>query len=340
MTRSLSKVGISWLIVVISFVVICSIYTFSRFMAGSTVQNVETSAPHEKAVVDLPIKELTAPDPQENPVNAEVVLPQFDVVRIAKDGSAVLAGRASPGAKVTVSNSRQVIGIVTANRQGEWVLVPKLPLTPGDTELRVESEQDGRAKVTADHVVVLKVPERDSKVQPLVVLLPRKPHGTARILQNHTPDFAFQKGKLIFKSVDYDDQGNTIMAGMGEIGHVIKIYADNQNLGEGKVNNAGEWIVQLKDKLSPGAHNLRVDQCYGNDVKMRIEVPFVKVEKPHKNKTKEFVIVQPGNSLWRIARRELGGGTRYTIIYKANKQKVLDPNLIYPGQILEIPKVN
>ena len=320
--------------------VICSIYAYSRFTAVSTVENVENSSPREKGVVKLPIKELAGTDQQENPVNSEMALPQFDVVRITKDGSAVLAGRASPGAKVTVSNDRQVIGVVTANRQGEWVLVPDMPLTPGDTELRVESEQLGRAKVRADHVVVLPVPERDSNVQPLVVLLPRKPKGTARILQNNTPEFAFQKGKLIFKSVDYDDQGNTIMAGMGEIGHVIRIYADNQNLGEGKVNNAGEWIVQLKDKLSPGAHNLRVDQCFGNDVKMRIEVPFVKVEKPPENKAKEFVIVQPGNSLWRIARRELGGGARYTVIYKANKQKVLDPNLIFPGQILEIPKVN
>ena len=315
MTRPLSKFGILLSGALIIFVVICSIYTFSRFMAGSTVENVENNASHEKVAVNLPKKELVATDPQENPMNAEVVLPQFDVVRIAKDGSAVLAGRASPGAKVTVSNSRQVIGTVTANRQGEWVLVPDRPLTPGDTELRVESEQHGRAKVSADHVVVLKVPERDSKAQSLVVLLPRKPQGTARILQKHAPEFAVQKRKLIFKSVDYDDQGNTIMAGTGEIGHVIKIYADNQNLGEGKVNNAGEWIVQLKDKLSPGTHNLRVDQCYGNDVKTRIEVPFVKVENPLKNTTKEFVIVQPGNSLWRIARRELGGGhgTRLSI---------------------------
>ena len=324
----------------ISVAVICSIYTYLRFTSGTIVENVENSAPREKAVVRPSTGELAGTDQQKKSVNSETVLPQFDVVRITKDGSAVLAGRASPGAKITVSNGKQVIGIVTANRQGEWVLIPDMPLTPGDTELRVESEQHGRAKVRADHVVVLKVPERDSKVQPLVVLLPRKPQGTARILQNHTSEFAFQKGKLIFKSVDYDDQGNTIMAGIGEIGHVIKIYADNQKLGEGKVNDSGEWIVQLKDSLSPGAHNLRVDQCYGNDVKMRIEVPFVKVEKPLENKTKEFVIVQPGNSLWRIARRELGGGTRYTVIYKANKQKVLDPNLIYPGQILAIPKPN
>ena len=324
----------------ISVAVICSIYTYLRFTSGTIVENVENSAPREKAVVRPSTGELAGTDQQKKSVNSETVLPQFDVVRITKDGSAVLAGRASPGAKITVSNGKQVIGIVTANRQGEWVLIPDMPLTPGDTELRVESEQHGRAKVRADHVVVLKVPERDSKVQPLVVLLPRKPQGTARVLQDHTSEFAFQKGKLIFKSVDYDDQGNTIMAGIGEIGHVIKIYADNQNLGEGKVNDSGEWIVQLKDSLSPGAHNLRVDQCYGNDVKMRIEVPFVKVEKPLENKTKEFVIVQPGNSLWRIARRELGGGTRYTVIYKANKQKVLDPNLIYPGQILAIPKPN
>jgi len=50
------------------------------------------------------------------------------------------------------------------------------------------------------------------------------------------------------------------------------------------------------------------------------------------------VIVQPGNSLWRIARRAYGSGAQYTIIYQANDSQIRDPDLIYPGQIFDVPE--
>ncbi|MEL7488070.1 MAG: LysM peptidoglycan-binding domain-containing protein, partial [Pseudomonadota bacterium] len=49
-------------------------------------------------------------------------------------------------------------------------------------------------------------------------------------------------------------------------------------------------------------------------------------------------IVQPGNSLWRIARRAYGSGFQYTVIYEANADQIRDPDLIYPGQIFEVPE--
>jgi nucleoid-associated protein YgaU len=51
----------------------------------------------------------------------------------------------------------------------------------------------------------------------------------------------------------------------------------------------------------------------------------------------DYVIVQPGNSLWRIARRVLGEGTHYVHIYQANQAQIRDPDLIYPGQVFELP---
>ena len=49
------------------------------------------------------------------------------------------------------------------------------------------------------------------------------------------------------------------------------------------------------------------------------------------------MIVQPGNSLWRIARRIFGEGLRYVHIYEANHGQIRDPDLIYPGQVFEFP---
>ena len=48
--------------------------------------------------------------------------------------------------------------------------------------------------------------------------------------------------------------------------------------------------------------------------------------------------VERGDSLWRISATIYGEGTRYTQIYDANASQIRDPNLIYPGQVLVVPK--
>jgi LysM repeat protein len=49
------------------------------------------------------------------------------------------------------------------------------------------------------------------------------------------------------------------------------------------------------------------------------------------------VTVQPGNTLWAIAKGQLGDGIRYVQVYEANREAIRDPDLIYPGQIFTIP---
>jgi len=51
-----------------------------------------------------------------------------------------------------------------------------------------------------------------------------------------------------------------------------------------------------------------------------------------------YVLVQSGDTLWGIAERELGSGARYTEIFAANREVIEDPDLIFPGQKIRIPK--
>lgn len=56
---------------------------------------------------------------------------------------------------------------------------------------------------------------------------------------------------------------------------------------------------------------------------------------------KDTFVVQPwpaqGSTLWGIATIEYGNGGRWPDIYNANRDKISNPDLIYPGQALVIP---
>jgi nucleoid-associated protein YgaU len=50
------------------------------------------------------------------------------------------------------------------------------------------------------------------------------------------------------------------------------------------------------------------------------------------------ITVQPGFTLWGIAQERLGDGVLYVQVFEANREKIRDPNLIYPGQVFSIPE--
>ena len=47
--------------------------------------------------------------------------------------------------------------------------------------------------------------------------------------------------------------------------------------------------------------------------------------------------VVSGDSLSKIAKREYGDATKWHAIFEANRDKIKDPDLIHPGQVLTIP---
>lgn len=51
-----------------------------------------------------------------------------------------------------------------------------------------------------------------------------------------------------------------------------------------------------------------------------------------------FHTVEKGDTLWAIAEKTLGSGAKYTAIFEANRPMLSDPDKIYPGQTLRIPK--
>ena len=53
--------------------------------------------------------------------------------------------------------------------------------------------------------------------------------------------------------------------------------------------------------------------------------------------SKNAVIIRRGDTLWQISRRIYGQGVRYTTIYRANQDQIVNPDRIQPGQIFGLP---
>jgi LysM repeat protein len=61
---------------------------------------------------------------------------------------------------------------------------------------------------------------------------------------------------------------------------------------------------------------------------------------PAKKSSKHTIKIEKGQTLWSIAKSDAayGKSCNWPLIFKANKGKVQDPDLIYPGQVLIIPR--
>ena len=289
--------------------------------------------------------DLTAPA-----LAREPAAPSFDVVRINPKGDTVIAGRAAPGAVVTILDGDRVIGRVTADSRGEWVFVPEKPLPPGSREFSLVARGPDDAERRSESTVVLAVPDSartgtGETPGAIAVRVPRPGSDDAsRVLQHPTATGGggggLADGALTLDVIEYGADGRLVLSGTAPAGGAVRAALDDRLLGTGPVDGDGNWTLAPVDPVAPGLYRLRVDLLdAGGAVLARIETPFSRAGAIG-DIPSGTVVVQPGNSLWRIARRVCGEGLRYTMIYDRNKAQIADPDLIYPGQIFTLPPVN
>ncbi len=299
-----------------------------------------TSATEAKAVAAA---KDTAPEA------GAVSRPSFDIVRIGPEGDTVMAGRARPGSTVVILDNGKPIGEVTADERGEWVFVPNKPMLPGSRELTLEMRVAGGKAATSGDIVVLVVPERGKDIAGRPAdgasgaLALKVPYGGGPSTLLQSPSGKPGAG-LSVETLDYDDRGRLTISGRAELKAKVNVYLNNGFIGQARVDADGGWRLSPDATIEPGLYTLRADQIDAKGmVAARVSMPFQRAELRVDKMAampEPFVIVQPGNSLWRLARRAYGQGTRYTTIFKANKDQIKDPDLIYPGQVFAVPTIN
>jgi nucleoid-associated protein YgaU len=315
-------------------------------------------------------KVASAANPPAQPANPQAANlvpepPSFDTIRVEPTGDALIAGRAAAGSEVIVKLNGKVIGKTKANDDGAFVLVPDQPLPAGAGSLSLETDVGGTI-VTSTNTVAVAVKEQ-AKGEALVAVV--KPEEPVAVIQAPTSGAGEKSNKVVLDAVEYDDSGDIVFSGRSNPGNAIRIYVDNALVGEVIANTDGKWTFNGKSSIAPGKHTLRADEV-GKDGKVlsRVELPFLReeaakvaaAEQPAASESSttepateqqgigavankgnaavpQRIVIQPGNNLWRLSRLVYGRGTRYTVIYEANKDQIRNPDLIYPGQVFAMP---
>lgn len=119
----------------------------------------------------------------------------------------------------------------------------------------------------------------------------------------------------------------------------MESYTLTENVNEGFDSKVS---IKLKQYKYFGTKRVKVSKPETtkttNNVTATVETPRETTNSPAPKKETTYT-VKKGDCLWNIAKRFYGDGSKYKKIYEANKDKIHNPNLIYPNQVLVIPSI-
>jgi nucleoid-associated protein YgaU len=197
-------------------------------------------------------------------------------------------------------------------------------------------------------------PQSETVAASPVVETTPAPEAPVVILSNEAGVNVLQTGQsapealdqIALDAITYEDAGAVALTGRGTADEFVRVYLNNQPILTTEIGTDGQWRAELPD-VDTGTYTLRVDAVdAAGDVTSRVESPFRRedpvvlaqaADRIGGPSVIKVVTVQPGNTLWAIARDRYGEGPAYVKVFEANRDRIRDPDLIYPGQVFSIP---
>ena len=302
-------------------------------------------------------------------------VPTFDIARIEPTGEAVIAGRAEPGATVDLLLNGKLHDQAVADQSGQFAMVPpRLP--PGTYDLTLRSKKpDGKLATSRQSVAValepspqdgpvvaLMTPDKPSVVlsQPatskpraetvVVETVETEPGGKLHVSGRARPGAAVRLylNDSFVSSVTAGADGRfAVTINEGVVSGSYRVRLDEIELNSGTVRARAEVPFNVPDALATASVPTQATAPKRPETAAALQPHLAATAStvPPDGSAPSAVVVpriatttvSRGDSLWRISRLTYGAGTRYAVIYKANREQIRNPNLIYPGQIFVVP---
>jgi nucleoid-associated protein YgaU len=225
---------------------------------------------------------------------------------------------------------------ITSEEKAEAAPVASVTV-PEPTETKV-----AEAAPTAEAKVEPKAEETPKEEAPAQVAVLKSTSEGVELLNPATPVI---DNSVALDTISYADNGDVLLSGRAKGDtRSVRAYLDNAAIADFPVADDGRWGGTVKG-IAAGIYTLRVDGLApSGSVTHRLETPFKResqtvlaeatqdLEGPIK-----AITVQKGATLWAIARDRYGDGLLYVRVFDANRDAIRDPDLIYPGQVFDLP---
>lgn len=240
------------------------------------VERQDLFAPAPSEIIELKQPEVPAiPEPKIEVVEEKPQLPRFDILRVEKDGSVVIAGHGPGESKIEILNGEPVIASTSSGKSGDFAIVLDIPLAPGTHQLTIRATpKEGDVLMSAE-AGIIHIPEAGAEE---VTVLVTEPDEATRVLQKPEPA---PEPEIISESVEETveiaepepvvevapvlieaaevENDKIFIAGTGEAGAQVNLYLNDKLLGTADVQSTGAFLFEGLKELEKGRYAVRAD---------------------------------------------------------------------------------
>ncbi|PIT05588.1 peptidoglycan-binding protein LysM [Bradyrhizobium nitroreducens] len=235
---------------------------------------------------------------------AAVAGPRFDVARVDDHGeAAVIAGQAAPGSKVELLRDGKPLDTVVADAAGQFVMTPP-QLPAGSYELTL------RAKAPDGTVT------QSSRTMPVTIAEAAPPPARpAPVARQETKQETGQQPK---QAERVDEKADVVAA-----------------LPSPRLASVPERLAARPKFVGTPKPRVMARAPAATTVASASPADVLHTAPAEAGGSR---VISRGDSLWALSRLAYGDGARYAVIFNANRDKIHNPNLIYPGQTFVMPQ--
>ena len=223
---------------------------------------------------------------------------------------------------------------------------PPTETAPQDVQVTVAEPENPSDEPTP--LATSASPDQPAAPAPAAITVLKASSEGVEVLQTGAADRPVVMQEISLDTISYSEEGDVQLAGRARVQSVVRIYLDNEAIAELVADDEGRWRAVLNG-IDPGVYTLRLDEVDAlGEVVSRIETPFkreapeaLRAAQPDRAPDRPFVgavTVQKGDTLWAISRESYGEGVLYVRVFEANRDRIRNPDLIYPGQVFNIPE--
>lgn len=256
----------------------------------------------------------------------EVTIPEFDIVRIEKEGNVVIAGRWMPHKNISIMVNGRVIATERTNFDGEFAYSTQKAWDAGNYTIVLVGNDP---EIKSNESVFVYISENGP--QNSVSLLMTKDGST--LLQMPS---SLQDNDLTVSKIDYLDSGRIVVTGDGLPRLRVSLSLNDEYVGFARVSDYKHFGLGADvGELTPGQEYSLTVRMHDGDGRT-VGYVFHKFTMPEMTGDDDtYYTVRRGDCLWIIARNFMRRGILFSII--AERNGIKNPDLIYPKQLLQVP---